>query len=145
MTQKEIKQFKLTTGDEIICEIIEWDTEENPSIVVRGSFKIISMDDIARGVRFFSFRPWLIFQDDPELLQTINSVHIVSEAMPSEEIIKQYNKVVIKLKKAFTKDKGVANIAEDDVFEFFTNEIQSLDSSSDNIINFPNPKGKTIH
>ena len=145
MTQKEIKQFKLTTGDEIICEIMEWDTEENPSLVVRGSFKIISMDDIARGVRFFSFRPWLIFQDDPELLQTINSMHIISEAIPSEEIIKQYDKVVIKLKKAFSKDKVIANIAEDEVFEFFTNEIKSLDSSSNNIINFPKPKGKTIH
>ncbi len=150
MTERDIKQFKLTTGDEIICEILEWDTDENPAIVVRGSMRIISIDDLPRGIRFYSFRPWLIFQDDPSLLQTINAVHIISEAIPNEEVLTQYVKTISKLKSMLKKSKGMTNITEDELYGFLEkdvmlNESDETDSATNNIISFPNPKGKTIH
>lgn len=148
MTEKVIKQFKLATGDEIICEILEWDTDDNPSIVVRGSMRIISIDDLPRGIRFYSFRPWLIFQDDPSLLQTINAMHIVSEAVPNDEVLKQYIKTIAKLKSTLKKNKGMTNITEDELYGFLEKDImleEDVDSAADNIITFPNPKGKTFH
>ena len=36
-TLPKIKQFKLTNNDEIVCEVLEYDTPENAAILVRGA------------------------------------------------------------------------------------------------------------
>lgn len=112
----EIKQFKLTNDDEIICEVVEWDDEANSSIVVRRALKIINVEDYAKGVRFFAFRPWMLFNDDPDELHTINAVHIIGEINPAENVITRYMNSVIAIanqskKKEFSLD-DVAQKAE---------------------------------
>src|SRR6056300_964057 len=73
-----IKQFKLTNNEEIICEVIEWNTGEDPGdILIKKALRVISVEDYQKGWRFFAFRPWMSFQDDPDLLQTLNSSHII--------------------------------------------------------------------
>ena len=73
-----IKHFKLTNNDEIVCEVLEWDTGDDiTDIVVSKALRVVALEDFYRGFKFFCFRPWLSFQDDPSSLQTINSSHIV--------------------------------------------------------------------
>jgi len=88
----EIKQFKLTNDDEIICEVVEWDSENNASIVIRRALKIINVEDFAKGMRFFAFRPWMLFNDDPDEFQTINAMHIIGEINPHDDIIERYTR-----------------------------------------------------
>jgi hypothetical protein len=40
----EIKHFKLSNGEEVVCDVVEWpDVDgDSPDIVVRNCFKIIS-------------------------------------------------------------------------------------------------------
>ena len=73
------RQFKLTNSDEIICEIVQWDNEEDASIVIRGALRLITMEDYEKGIRLFAFRPWMGFADNPETLQTLNAAHIIAE------------------------------------------------------------------
>ena len=56
----QIKQFKLTNDDEIICEVLQWDDEENRAVIIRAVMRIINIEDYHRGLRFFAFRPWIL-------------------------------------------------------------------------------------
>lgn len=87
----ELKQFKLSSGEEIICEVIEWpDPEEDSAdIVVRNVLKIVGVNQ-PTGNRYYSFTPWMVFQNEEDSLQMLNDNHILGEANPSEKLIEQY-------------------------------------------------------
>ena len=91
MNKANIKQFKLTNNDEIVCEVIDWNTgDEITDVVVNKALRVVSHEDFYRGFKFFCFRPWLSFQEDPACLQTINSSHIVVSSNPTPDILKHY-------------------------------------------------------
>ena len=92
MSAPEYRQFKLANGEEIICEVLEWDTEDNANIVVRKSMKLVPMEDDG-DIRYYSFRPWMVTQFKFEDIQMVNSTHIVGEADPSKLMIEQYNMI----------------------------------------------------
>tara|TARA_Y200000002_G_C22520175_1_gene595187 strand:- start:199 stop:678 length:480 start_codon:yes stop_codon:yes gene_type:complete len=146
----EIKQFKLTNDDEIICEVVEWDDEASSNIVVRRALKIINVEDYAKGVRFFAFRPWMLFNDDPDELHTINAVHIIGEMNPAEAVIARYMTSVVSIanqskKKEFSLDdvaqkaeamdeeefdEYMHNLTDDDIEISY--DVDNGDSDSDN-------------
>ena len=105
MIKENIRHFKLTTNEEIICEVVQWDTNETSGILIRKVMKLCDTYNISSGYKFFSFRPWLSFADDPNILQTVNSHHIIGETTPSDDLIKLYEKSIIKMNK-FLKEKS---------------------------------------
>ena len=105
MIKENIRHFKLTTNEEIICEVVQWDTNETSGILIRKVMKLCDTYNISSGYKFFSFRPWLSFADDPNILQTVNSDHIIGETTPSDDLIKLYEKSIIKMNK-FLKEKS---------------------------------------
>jgi hypothetical protein len=145
----EIKQFKLTNDDEIICEVVQWDSEDNANILVRRALKIINVEDFSKGMRFFAFRPWMLFNDDPESFQTINAMHIIGELNPSDDIITRWRGSVTALteskKKSFSLDDvaQAADELDDEEFDRFmyslTKNIDDEEPDSDspeNVIKF---------
>ena len=48
-----IKHFKLSTGEEIICEVVEWDTIETSAILIRKAMKLYDSINIRNGYKFF--------------------------------------------------------------------------------------------
>ena len=127
MSERQIKQFKLTNDDEIICEVLQWDNEESSDMIIRGTLRIINVEDFSKGVRFYAFRPWMIFSEDPESLHTLNSAHIIAETNPSKELLNHYaqslSEIVKQLKskrrkKAMSLDDVAAKIDELDEDEF---------------------------
>ena len=127
MSERQIKQFKLTNDDEIICEVLQWDNEESSDMIIRGTLRIINVEDFTKGVRFYAFRPWMIFSEDPESLHTLNSAHIIAETNPSKELLNHYaqslSEIVKQLKskrrkKAMSLDDVAAKIDELDEDEF---------------------------
>ena len=59
---KKIKQLKLVSGEEIICEIIE-ETEED--LIVRAPLAI-QFHTNADSSRLWTFRLFMCYQDDPD-------------------------------------------------------------------------------
>ena len=41
MKRENIRQFKLVSGEEILCEIIEWDNDVSEEIIVRNIYNIV--------------------------------------------------------------------------------------------------------
>ena len=164
-----IKQFKLTNNEEIVCEVVEWDTrDEVGDILVKKALRVIAIEDYQKGWRFFAFRPWMSFQDDPESLQTINSSHIIVTTNPTANIIKHYKACLrgiahdLKLNKSGKRKKVYANIDEiqdqmreltdDEMDDFLERKYGAMaepdlfpDSDGSNIIPFKTKRNKTFH
>lgn len=129
----DIKQFVMANGDEIICEVLEWASEIDPDMVVRKAFKVVQVDDPIRGVRYFTLRPWMLYQIGDEIFNTINTNHIVSEGNPGPQLLHQYQTAIRETEKQDEEfEERVTAMAEklEDMMEDTINK----DSSQDNIV-----------
>ena len=151
-----LKQFKLTNDDEIICDVIDMSRIEEGEIVVRNVLKIISADDFENNVRYFSFRPLMSFQDDVDQLTVLNIGHIITETLPSKKLIRHYTGAMDEIEK-HVQLKGELNLDElmvegsdmddeeiadyiqskmDEYREENKKKMYEVDSASPNIIHF---------
>jgi len=157
----EFRQFKLTNRDEIIAEVVDHGDDDTPDIILRKVMKIIVVDDFEENVRYYTFKPWLSFQDDIEELSSLNSVHVVGEATPSKTVMMHYVKSLNevdrynKLKRAGMDMNEIADIIKDmtekEMEDFLEKKFGAanddiFDSSDPKIIKFrpKNDKG-TMH
>ena len=146
----EIKQFKLSSGEEIVCEVLEWpDADEDiADIVVRNIYKIVAIDQTVSGNRYYTFKPWMVFQDEPDMFQTININHVIGEANPSQKLLEQYFNI---LKGELSEESEAAREElEKKLADYIHNlrqmvnqQVGSSDSGEENVIKFPG--GRTIH
>jgi len=149
-----LKQFKLTNNDEIICEVVD-DTDEG--ILIRKVLKVIATDDFESNVRYYAFRPWLSFQDDFNELALLNVGHIIGETTPSALIKTHFRGAMKDVEDAKNKKRHfdleeVINQMGDDwddemLEEFIAQKIReenfTQDSADPKIIHFK--PGKTRH
>ena len=155
MRAPAIKQFKLTNDDEIICEVLEWDTDENAAMVMRAPLRIIQGVDAERGIRFFAFRPWMGFAEDPELLHTVNASHIIGEVTPSDTLLRHYGATIKKMlkyqamkKTDFDMDE-LSEMDEDELEDYIQhhlnqNKEEPEEDLGENVVKFRKPKD-TMH
>tara|TARA_R110001592_G_scaffold240939_1_gene501358 strand:- start:121 stop:504 length:384 start_codon:yes stop_codon:yes gene_type:complete len=88
----EIKQFRLTDGSEIICEVLEWNDDATDQIVIRNALEIIWMQ---RGDnRLCTYRPWLFQQIRENSISCITSGHIMAESTPTDEAVDQWKETI---------------------------------------------------
>tara|TARA_Y100000385_G_scaffold285502_1_gene345526 strand:+ start:846 stop:1313 length:468 start_codon:yes stop_codon:yes gene_type:complete len=152
----EYKQFKLTNGEEMVCELVaSGDEDSTADVIIRRCMKIVVTDDLEDNVRYYTLKPWMSFMDDTQELVALNSVHIVGECKPSETIMihyaaaladaDKYNKVRqagLSLKEIEEKLKELSDEEMDAFISAKFDEIEK-DSDTANIIQFK-PKG-TLH
>jgi len=135
MNPKNVNQFKLASGDEIICEVVEWDSEENEGlIVVRNMFSIHTVE--TQMTRMHALRPYMCFQMGSESFQTLSLDHITVQALPSLEMLKQYQSAVSQEE----TDTDEINKKIDDYINQMREAISSEEDLEidENIIKFPN-------
>ena len=142
----EIRQFKLANDDEIMCEVVEY-PEEDDAIVIRKTMKMVQMDNMANGTRYYAFRPFMMYQMTKEAFQIINCAHIIGEANPNQDLILEYFKAI----ETAMEDEGGAKENMDDMREKYNNFVKrqnemlmsELDSSTgSNVIKFSIDKSK---
>lgn len=141
------RQLKLANGDEVMAEIIQWSDETDATLIIRACYKILTAEH-PDGYRYYGFRPWMTYCEDPEHLLTINGDQVVGECMPSSTMFEQYLKTV-RSYKAITEEKIKAEAAEgnavselelneDDVDRIFS---EMLSDSDGNVVSlFPKEK-----
>jgi hypothetical protein len=105
MKRDNVRQFVLVSGDEIVCEVVEWDAEDSEEIVVRNMYKIISIEVSSEGIRYHTFRPFMCMQNDEMMFQTLNPYHIMSTAIPAKSMIDQYETNLSLNKESFEEVK----------------------------------------
>lgn len=122
-----IKQLKLVTGEEIICEIIE---EDEYDLIIRNPLAF-EYKVTPEGDRMWSYRLFMCYQDDPDKLILVKIDKIVAIANPVPSIVKQYIKGV----ESIMDYNGDDYDEEEDDLEYDSDE-----TNRDNVLLFP-----TIH
>jgi hypothetical protein len=145
MKKENIRQFKMVSGEELVCEVVDWETDDDFSILVKNLFKIHLVEDHQSNTRYYSLRPYLCLQTGEDLLQTINEAHIMASALPSETLLTQY-KTTIRIERMTSVEieeelkKRIDNLKEfldeDDIEEMLDEE-----THTGNVVQFP-PKDK---
>jgi len=118
-----LKQFKMTNNDEIICEVVEdTDADDGGVIVIRKALRILTSEDYENNIRYYSFKPLLSFQDEFKELVVMNVGHIICESLPSKTLVVHYSRAVKEVESA-EKVKQERNIDVD----VLLNEIEGMD------------------
>lgn len=162
MAENEVRQFKLASGEEIVCEVIQWNNEEELELVVRKAMKLV-MGEMETGVRYYSFRPWMVYQENPDDLLVLNGNHVIGIAQPPVSLIAQYDEAVDDMAKMWEqRNKEYLQSRGDEPFEDIDSvnkmtrqvleEASKLEEyiekisgdSDDNIIQF-DPSKRTLH
>lgn len=89
----ELKQFKLASGDEVLCEVIEWPKDDELEIIARNVLKVYSVMT-ATGEFQHTLKPWMVLQLAETNQVLINIAHVVGEGNPNKYCKEQYYKVV---------------------------------------------------
>ena len=158
----KLRQFKLTNNDEIVCEVIDVDETDNHNgdIIARKILKIFHAEDFDQNVRYYSFKPWVAFQEDINEISAINPDHILGEATPSA-ILKLHFKNALDIilqsqTMSGSRDLNIdevmmdtSDMSRDEIVEYlkekFHDENQRIahhDSASSNVIHLYPPSDK---
>lgn len=130
-----IKQFKFTNGDEIICEILSQEPEED-EMIVRYAFKITRIEGDEE-ISYYSFAPWMILKDKVEEPISINAYHIVAMCYPEKDMVTQYKQAISRF--ALSSEESVT-MGLNDAIDALNSIVGDLDDSDeDNILAFTPP------
>jgi len=148
----ELRQFKTTSGEEIVCEVMQWTEGYDSEILIRKAMKLV-LHESEEGVKYYSFRPWMVYQEHPEDIIVLNINNIVGIGFPPETLLAQYHEAVEEMaamsaareseyNKSF--EEKVRQIAKrqkrhakgDKIDEM----LQRMDSSGSNVIDMFDPK-----
>ena len=155
-----LKQFKLSNNDEVICEVVDNSAEDEGGILIRKAMRISVQEDYENNVRYYSFKPFITFQDEIEELVVMNVGHIISETLPSRTLTIHYARALKEVENTETLKKNmnldelldeIDGLTDEEmgewvrkkIIEFEREEEVTLDSDSTNVIPFK-PKG-TFH
>lgn len=120
MTKKDLAQFKLSNGSEVVCEVMEWPSDDDNQLIVRNAMTIINFE-YEGGDRMYAFRPFINFLEDDTDYIMVNSDHIISINRPRDYLINQYRTAIVDCQmvakervEEYKKDQleGLARISE---------------------------------
>jgi len=87
--QEAIYQIKFNNKEEIVATVLEWSFDGD--ILIKDALIMKEYDTNEKeGIKSFTFKPWMMFQDELQSKIHINPVTIISYFSPSEYIKKSY-------------------------------------------------------
>ena len=153
-----LKQFKLASGDEIVCEVIEWAEDGFHEIIIKNAMEILHQFDRVENEYFYMFKPWIHFQESNTDISIIDSRHIVSVSKPNHVLLHQYKIAVSdmhinsELKSNKFKQEQLEKLEElssaiDTISKHFAKDSDETDEEkqeTSNVIKFPD-KNDLVH
>ena len=128
----DVRQLVLSNGQEVLCEVVQWpdiDIDEQEVMIIRKACKIIIQENFESGTRWFTFRPFMTYQDDNSSLCSLMPYHIITIGNPSGVLKTQYTKYLELLASEDSKDNA------EDPFQYFKEGADS-DDTFENVIPF---------
>jgi len=140
--------LRMSSGDEVICEVMEWPSDDNSEMIVRNAMTLsYSYDE--EFAQIFGLKPWFTFLENYNEYIIIDTGKVMATAKPNQSFITEYVDAVAQMHKLGVKRKRDAQqetIEQEKRFlealEMMQSKLESKDSSSTNVISFPD---KTIH
>lgn len=116
INQNQVKQFKLVTGDDIICEVVNDENESD--LYIRNAYKIVSIEQDNK--YYTVFRPFMMFQETPTQIMMVRTNQIVAAGIPLEQLYTQYVSAVRNFNEQEYEDEYMSDpMSDEEVDEFF--------------------------
>ena len=145
----DYRQFKLVSGEEIVCEVVEWNNpDEDDGVIIRYPLIIkyeplaVGEDGIPSANRAAILIPWFLHQMQLGAVQTMNLGHCTAEAIPTESVMDYYHAtvsaMVVDLEEEIDNDDGQEN---------YDQYLDEMEEDSTNVVDMFKGKVKptTIH
>jgi hypothetical protein len=133
MNDETIRQFKLTSSEEIIAEILYWpeDEDDDQDIIIVSAMKIQSVIN-PDGNSFHTIRPWMTYQTSKKNPIKLNYGQVIGEAIPTDDVINQWKITVAYL-----------NEGKDDEPEDVQDQVEEpAESQGDNVVSLSSFRDK---
>jgi hypothetical protein len=84
-----VMQFKLTNGEEIICQVVDWPEDDDTDYIVHNA--LLLMQQIVNGTRTkYMFKPWFTMAEKSDQYISISKDQIVACVDPNEILNNEY-------------------------------------------------------
>lgn len=83
--ETEIRQFKLITGEEIICNVVHEDESE---VVIQNVLQMTSL--VQEGYKYYTFKSFMTYQDRDDSIISLNPEMVMAVALPPKDLIREY-------------------------------------------------------
>ena len=124
-----LQQFKLITGEEIICEVIEWGDGDN--IIIRSAMTIDS-NHFEGNERIYMFKPWFLYIESDSELIVVDSKKIVGNITPNDLLSMQYYSAVSDMEKIAADRLKEYNLREALKLKQLLNKMELLEKVEEN-------------
>lgn len=127
----DVKQMKLLGGEEILCDLVDvqYDEEEGEAFVIRAAYSLISQEDFENGLRYYTFRPFMMHVYSPSHVLLLNSGAVICMTNPHESVVEQYMRHV----ESYRKEEREKQSELDDFLDKMEEESEEKD---DRVIKF---------
>ena len=112
----KLKQFKMSSGDEIVCEVVEYNDND---VIAK---KVIQIDSqiLDEGTRAYVMRPWMLYQDGIEQFTIITKSNILATAIPTDGLIHQYYTTLLQTIETYHDRETHGDITQEELQEIAT-------------------------
>lgn len=90
----DIRHLKLVSGQEIITDVVEWDSPDEAGLVIRNAFELHYLYNPDTHMRVCTMRPFMMGQIEEGLFQSLNADLILAMANPTMEVIDSYKETL---------------------------------------------------
>ena len=131
-----IAQFKLTSGEEVVCQVVEWPKDGGDYIVRNAMCLSINMDDNLQIV--YGLRPWMSMIESSSEFILLNPDSVVAMTQPNMKFVYEYEGAMSDIKKtrsvervidqlkAMQKDTTPSNVFSLDTYHFGLDSDQNI-------------------
>jgi len=153
MNELDFAQFKLTSGHEIVCEVLEWtdpNISDSKDIIIKNVMQIVSGQMNDSGESIFMFRPFVQFCEGEKEYMVLDMSHVLTVNRPNKHLCAEFIYAVQEMNDiALERDEEVAEAEE-----LFAQNLEKnkgrleasmkrvMSKDGDNVVQFPFMKNK---
>jgi hypothetical protein len=153
MNELDFAQFKLASGHEIVCEVLEWCDPAIPDskeIIIKNVMQIVNGQVNESGESIFMFRPFVNFCEGEKEYMVMDMRHVITVNRPNKHLAAEFIYAVEEM-------NAIAQDRDDEVAEAEAEFAKNLDKNNarlaasmkrvmskdgDNVVQFPFMKSK---
>ena len=88
-----VVQMKLTSGDEVIAEVMDWPGENGKDLIIRNAMSLsYSYDEDMSQI--YGLKPWMSMIENPLEYIVVNADHVVSTTKPNNSFLHEYTEAL---------------------------------------------------
>lgn len=144
-------QFKMTSGDEIIAEVMEWPDDNSKDMIVRNAMILTYSFDEDFTNQIYGLKPWFSMIENPLEYISVDTHHIMSTTRPNNSFVKEYTEALIQMHSLGQKRKIEERRELEEFEKLFKDRLERVskqmlesDSAVSNVLQFP-PPDTSIH